>query len=319
MAKKCKKGYKKVDGRCVQSSGNNFNKRKKVNMDALWIIISVFGVVALLLLFFYGGERGWFKSLAVIENTDIVNYLNTPQETISNSCSLALSPNTIYVGDRTTGSIIDGKNSLCQVFANDGTSWAKVYEGYTDANGVLVNTRNINVVGNFMFRAICDQNNNNRVDTGDCLTNQVELNVLPRPDTPPIDEGYDVGDVVGGGSGSGSLTGSEEAEIVFDLGDVSVGGNCYLGAKIYTNWEYANDKCYGVQGQQGVDWVFVDSSSIAWSYADAFPQSHDIDLCPLNWDGVNQWKLIIDPYSENLPECQINYNYNVEIYICECN
>ena len=178
---KCKRGYGKEKGKCVKNK-TYFNKKNSVNWDAMWIIVTVFGMVILGSVLFYGGGQGWFKSLTVIENTDLISYLDTPNHQIDYSCSLDISPGSIYVGDRTTGTIVGGPNSLCQVFANDGTQWLKIYEGYTDANGVLVDTRNINTVGSFTFRAICDLNDNNRVDMDDCLTNPEELNVLPLPD-----------------------------------------------------------------------------------------------------------------------------------------
>lgn len=313
---KCDKGYKKVDGKCVRNNSYK-NRKNNINFNALWIIISIVGVVAIVGVFIYGGNAGWFRSLAIIENTDLISYLNTPEGENSYMCSLSLSPTSIYVGDRTTGTIVDGKNSLCQVFAYDGVRWAKVYEGYTDANGVLIDTRNINVVGNFVFRAICDQNNNNRVDMDDCLTNQQEMTVLPRPETPPVDEGYDVGDVVGGGSQSGIISGTSDSW-EFDLSGVSVGGNCYLGAKINTQWDYANDKCSGIQGTEGLIWSFYDSSGIVYEDREISPQSRSVELCPLYWDGVNNWEIKIEKLI-NLPECQMSYAWDVEIFVCECN
>jgi len=180
---KCKKGYHKKDGKCVKAS--NSPKKLKINPNTQWIIIAVFGILIIAGIFFYGGNAGWFSSLSItgdittVGDTTLVSYLNTP-EVSTPDCSLSFSPNSIYEGDRTTGTIIDGKNSLCKVFAFDGTDWLEVYEGTTDASGVLVSTRNIDIVGDFSFRAVCDSNNNGGFDIEDCLTNREELTVIPR-------------------------------------------------------------------------------------------------------------------------------------------
>ena len=156
---KCKKGYKKVGSKCKKNTSSK--GKGAVNVKNMWIYIIVLGVLFFGGLFFYGGNAGWFRDLSVVGDTTIINYLNTPDDGVSDSsCSLSFSPNSIYEGDRTTGTIIDGKNSLCRVFAFDGTNWINIYEGITDANGVLVSTRNIDMVGNFIFRAVCDSNNN---------------------------------------------------------------------------------------------------------------------------------------------------------------
>jgi hypothetical protein len=317
MSNKCKRGYKRIDGKCVSNS-SYFGKKNSINWNAMWIFITIFGILLIVGTIFYGGNKGWFKSLTVIEDTDLISYLNTPEEVIDSSCSLAFSPNSIYVGDRTTGTIIDGKNSFCQVFANDGIQWVKVFEGYTNEDGVLVNTRNINTVGDFIFRAICDRNNNNRVDIDDCLTNQADLSVIPKnPEPEPTPEGYEVGDVVGGGSESGIISGTSDSW-QFDLSDVAVGGSCYLGVRLNTQWDYANNKCSGIQGAEGLIWAFSDSSGIVYQNMEISPQSNSIELCPLNWDGTHQWKLEIEKLI-GLPECQMSYAWDAEIFVCECN
>ena len=176
---KCKKGYKKSGDKCVKRNSHS-KKNKPFNWDALWIIVTIFGIVIMAGIFFWGGSQGWFTSLTVIGDTDLISFLNMP-ETISPTCSLSISPNSIWAGDRTTGTIVDGKNKLCHVYVLNGGTWLKAFEGYTDSNGVLTNTRTMNLPGDYIFRAVCDLNNNNRVDTSDCLTNQAELTVIPRP------------------------------------------------------------------------------------------------------------------------------------------
>lgn len=314
---KCKKGYKLKDGKCKKnknvvatlfSSSSNYG----------WIFW-LLGILIIVGVFWYGGTHDWFKgiysqSYSVVEG-DINNFLSG---TASGTCTLDLTPNSIFEGDRVTGTLTDGANTLCYVLANDGSGWRIVYQGTTDSNGLLIDTRNIDIVGNFVFRAICDRNHNNQMDTLDCLTNQESLIVYERPVEPEPFPGYNVGDVVGGGSSSGTITGSGGIDKEFDMSGIVTGGNCSLGAKIHTEWTYANDKCSGIAGTQGLEWLFKDSVGVQWSATDTTPRIHDEDLCPLSYDGKTNWKLQAIPMSSALPECQLNYNYNVQIYVCRC-
>jgi len=316
---KCKRGYSKEKGKCVKNK-TYFNNKNSINWDSMWIFVTIFGILLMAGIFFYGGNQGWFKSLTVIEDTDLISYLDTPNHEIDYSCSLALSPGSIYVGDRTTGTIVDGKNSFCQVFANDGTQWLKVYEGYADANGVLVNTRTINTVGSYVFRAICDLNNNNRVDLEDCLTNPAELEVLPRPDdTPPVDEGYNVGDNVGSGSaGSGNGNFGDDFITSPIILDWTTGGPYVLGARIIRSWNYVDPQCEPTLPQQyPVEWTLYDSNGMAWQKYDYVPVNGAVDyVCPLTYHEDAPWKFVV---SVGIQDCEIEYSWSLQPYICEIN
>lgn len=181
---KCKTGYKKSGDKCVKTSRKSSSRKNKINFDALWIFVTIFGIIVLAGIFFYGGSKGWFKSLTIVDDAELITLLNMPET--ASSCSLSISPNSIWAGDRTTGTIVDGKNKLCHVYVYQGGSWLSAYQGYTDSNGVLINTRTMNFPGNFIFRAVCDINEDNRVDTGDCLTNKASLTVIPRSDDPSL-------------------------------------------------------------------------------------------------------------------------------------
>lgn len=176
---KCQKGYKKVGDKCERKSYSKSNG--PVNINAMWMFITIFGIFIIAGAVFYGGSQGWFRSLSVVNNEEIVSYLDG-EVGIQDSCSLSLNPSFIYVGESVTGSLNDGINSFCQVFASEGVEWTKVYEGYTDNNGYLEATRQINTAGNYVFRAICDLNNNNRIDVDDCLSNPADLVVSPLAD-----------------------------------------------------------------------------------------------------------------------------------------
>ena len=380
---KCKKNYKLEDGKCKK----NKNPVLKVFSSAsnyTWIFILA-GILILAGVFWYGGTHDWFKgtnTYSIVNEGDINNFLTNQKASPSTQCSLDLNPNSIYAGDRVTGTIREGGNTHCYVVASDGTGWFIVYEGNTDSAGILTETRNIDFTGTYTFRAICDVNHNGAMDTEDCLTNAETLTILAREgdcvdsdggnnrDTPGhvtfegmmyydtcLDIGqtvteyscvdgisvsrniecdygdvcmqtrsggycmhreYNVGDVVGGESDSGTITGDTGLSKEIDLSNVAVGGQCHLGARIHTEWNYANDECQGIMSSQGLEWIFADSENVKWNAVDTSPQVHDVDKCPLVWDGVKNWKISAFPTTSYLPECLLSYNYNVEVYVCEC-
>lgn len=131
------------------------------------------------------------------------------------------------------------------------------------------------------------------------------------------------GDTVISGSGSGSLVGATNQISSIDLADygITTDGNCRLGAQIQTSWSYANNYCTGIQGMEGVTWKLYDSNGLEYSRTDSVPVSLGVDLHPeehiLNWDGQTNW---IGEVSKtlNLPNCIINYEYSVRIYIYDC-
>ncbi len=128
-----------------------------------------------------------------------------------------------------------------------------------------------------------------------------------------------VGDVVGGSSGSGTLpSGDGGASWDLDLSSVETGGPCRLGARIYTNWNYVDaDSCFGFVAQEGIEWNFFDSAGLQWQAIDATPQAHSVDLCPLSWNGMDGW--ILEMWRMwDVPNCEIEYTYDVEVYLCEC-
>lgn len=381
---KCKKGYKQKGSKCVKKK--SFAKVFSSSSNYGWIFW-ILGILIIVGVFWYGGTHDWFKgiysqSYSVVSG-DINNFLTNQEASPSSECSLDLNPNSINKGDRVTGTLQDGANTLCYLLANDGTGWKIVYETTTDANGFASDTRNIDFAGTFVFRAICDKNHNNQMDSADCLTNAETLVVLDTTsscvdsdgdniNTPgwvttstdtyydkcldvgqavteytcesglvvsknwmcdygevciatrsggycaPADSGYEVGDIIGTFPGTGSISGTAGINDVINLIGVELGGDCSLGARIHTGWTYANEKCSGIMGAQGMEWLFSDSSGVRWSTVDTTPRTHDEDLCPLSWDGQTNWKISAYPISSNLPECILNYNYNVEVYVCEC-
>lgn len=167
---KCKKGQIKVNGKCKLARSNK--KNKPINVRNLWIVVVIAGTIILSILLFYGGSQGWFKSLSVIEDVDLINYIESPQNMKITSCSLSITPSSVNAGGMITGTIVDGRKAFCQVFAKrNNEPWVRVFGGYADANGLISDERVVNMQGSYSFRGICDTNENNRIDTEDCLTN----------------------------------------------------------------------------------------------------------------------------------------------------
>ena len=159
----------------------------KKSDKTFYISIAIFfGLVLIAGAIFYGARQGWFKSSSttIIDSskssltTNTLNqFLNQQTETDINACSLSLSDYEICLGDEVTGTIRDGNNNLCWLFVNDGT-WKFLFNDLTTSNGLLSRTENINVLGTFRFRAICDMNDNIIIDINDCLTNYKDLRVI---------------------------------------------------------------------------------------------------------------------------------------------
>lgn len=291
--------------------------KKKNNNIKFWVI------AVLILIALYGASQGWFKGMFTTINQETINQLETSPQQTGEECSITFSKSTVNVGDSVTGTIKDGKNTQCAIYYKyEGNPWTFWTFVTTDSSGYYRITRTItpgSATGNYYFAAIC----------GDCVTNQETLRVnpalttttttIPTTTTTTTIPGYDIGDVVGGSSGVGSLpAGVNEVSWIFDLSDVPVGGPYRLGAKIHTEWDYVDmQSCYHTAyGYEGVEWNFYDSDSWVWGAMDTSPQVHDVDLCPLDWDGVNNWKLeMFKMY--NMPNCELTYGYSVEIYVCE--
>jgi hypothetical protein len=135
---------------------------------------------------------------------------------------------------------------------------------------------------------------------------------------------WNPGDTVFEQSGSGTISGEYMSLSELDLSDygITTDGNCRLGAQIQTDWNYGNSFCTGIQGTEGITWKFFDSAGLEYIRVDSSPTSLGVDLSPVNghtleWDGITTWKGIVSK-TINLPNCLINYNYNIKIYIYDC-
>lgn len=147
----------------------------KKNSKIIWILL----IIGALALFWYMGKEGFFKGNFSITNQDITNMLESPQTAIE-TCTLSLVPQAIFSGDSVTGIIQDGKNTRCSVYARSiepySPDWRLVFTGTTDDTGRLSSTQNVEIIGVFIFKAIC----------GSCITNEATLYVNPLPDGEPV-------------------------------------------------------------------------------------------------------------------------------------
>lgn len=126
---------------------------------------------------------------------------------------------------------------------------------------------------------------------------------------------YQNGDLISSDSQSGVIISSSN-EFIIDLGDIET-GNCGLMAQISTGWDYANDKCQGIQAGEGIEWNFYDSDSLEYSRIDQAPIGLGIQTeCVLDYDGT-PFRLTMDKIIE-LTECEIDYNWEVRIVACNC-
>ena len=275
-------------------------------------------VVLIGLLLFFAYDKGWlddmFSRESKYDHGDSLPFPHdvNPDKTIL----LEVTPNNICAGDSATGKITTNiNNGACRLFLSvNYAEWTKYKDVRLDRNGNYQESNVVNSPGFARFVTVCCDANFN------CgLSNEASLTVQDCDSSDSSPPSYNVGDSVGGGTGSGSLIGDEGNSISFDLSGVSPGGDCYIGAEIYTEWDYDDyQSCYTLGGVgQGLEWFFTDSSGIVWSVVDHHPNTNNVNLCPLFWDGRKEWKLWLSPLYD-LPGCKINYRYKVDLYICEC-
>ncbi len=136
---------------------------------------------------------------------------------------------------------------------------------------------------------------------------------------------WNPGDTVWEGSGSASVIGTSPVTNSIDLSDygISTNGNCRLGVQLSTSWNYANDRCVGYPGMQGVKWDFYDSNGLEYTRLDTAPVSLGVDISPatghsLEWNGNTNWIASMQPFPFQYPDCSITYEYTARIYIYDC-
>lgn len=276
-----------------------------------WHVIIGIVIISLLLLAIFKPEFFDFLS------DDGLNVSDGLLDSSRFDCDLDFNKNIICSGDMLTGTVIDGKDNFCILFVNDGTGWRAVWTGNTNNLGIWTDTQPIFAIGSFEFKAVCDVDGDGAFSSVDCLTNSESL-IVNACDDSPTPSGWEEGDVVsdqeGGSSGGSAGGGSWDISIP---GNFIEDGDCRLGVRLSTSWDYANDKCSGLQGFEGVRWDFYDSYGLEYTRTDNNPIGLGMDICPVGWDGVTDWRLTATP-TLGLPECLIDYDWTAQIYVCEC-
>ena len=229
---------------------------------------------------------------------------------ISGDCYATLDKQVVFVGDEVGGAIRDGANTLCEVYATDGTTWTKVAEGTTNINGDLRFLDRIMTPGIYTFRVIC----------GTCITKAVTLQVNPLDDDPdPVpddDDGYDVGDNVGSGAGS-SGDGNFGDDFITSpiMLDWTTGGPYILGVKITRSWNYKDPECMFLPQQYPMEFSFYDSNGMAWQKYDYAPVNNVVDtVCPVVYHEDAPWKFVV---SVGIQDCEVEYDWQIQPFICE--
>lgn len=138
-----------------------------------------------------------------------------------------------------------------------------------------------------------------------------------------VSSSWNPGDTVAEGGGSGIITGPDTAISELDLNDYgfTTDGTCRLGVQFSTSWNYANEFCQGIMGAEGLVWNLYDSAGLEYTRTDMVPVSLGANLHPsaynFDWDGVTPWRGQVIK-TLGLPDCAIEYEYTIRIYIYDC-
>ena len=245
-------------------------------------------------------------------NININDLLDDPS-TSDMSCSLDFSKNTVCVDENFIATLTDGRETHCYIFANDGSGWDAVYEGYTNVASRWSETRSISNTGEWDLRGFCDKDNNLLFSDGDCFTNIEPLEVIDCSPEPSVSDGTHVGGI----GGSTVITG-DNTIITIDLSGLE-SGNCDLMAQISYAWDYIDaDACFGIQSQESMHFEFHDSDSLVWEETHINPIGLGFETdCGLNWDGVNNWQFIAEKV-QGIESCEIFFEFDVSVITCNC-
>lgn len=268
----------------------NIKMAKQKDNTIAWIL--VIGI----LLFVYLSSQGYFKSI------------NINQDTSDSSNSAANS--------QTSETSENSENSACT--DSDGGKIFNIGGKVTTALGSFYDSCQPNQMD--LLEYYCENSAQKSIGIG-CINGCIDSS---NGDYCSPNKIWHAGDTVFSGSGTGTLTGTNNIGSI-DLSEYGIepNGNCKLGAQIQTSWTYDNPGlCQGVWGVEGIRFDFYDSNGLEYSRTDANPLSLGVDLHPaqhnLEWDGTNLWKGEISKVPNILPNCQIDYEYSLRIYIYSC-
>lgn len=321
---------------------------KKQKSKGIWYIITMLLIVALIAVLIFGGMNGWFKFVVNVPSQTFIQNLTqspSPETPVYTTCSQVCSANDFDLG-YSASTCKDGETRIAYGYAQQAplltcccyNSETPAPSGTcTEADGGNVDTIPATTIGSdgiarmdvcadnthvTEYWCVADGSGDWQSGTHSCLAGQTCLS--SRSGGYCKTKVWNEGDTIIDGGGTGSTTGSQEGFSEIDLGDYGLasGGNCQLGAQISVNWDYGNLKCTGIMGSEGMLWEFYDSAGLEYSRTDTSPTAWTVDLHPrghiLNWDGHTAWRAYAKHTSGQLPECVINYQYNVRVYIYDC-
>lgn len=312
-------------------------KRKKKDSNLLMFLF----IIAFAGLLWYGGDKGWFKSIVNVSGGG-VTILNTSPSlqspsytTCSQVCSAqGFSKNYNFVSECRGGEMkvvygYPGQNPLltCCCYNEEVSSGTCVD---SDGNNALTpgfvtagSSFYDDCAGNWAVKEYYCNGNSVAERIVACGAGSICFETRGGDYCKSTSSTWNAGDTIFQGSGSGSLIGGTSGFGELDLADygITTDGTCRLGAQIQSSWNYGNSFCTGVQGQEGVVWNFFDSNGLEYSRTDLNPVGLGVDLHPeehiLEWDGSTNWHASLVKIL-NLPNCVINYEYTIKIYIYDC-
>lgn len=308
-------------------------KKKDNNIFTVLLIIGI-------ILLIYGGNSGWFKSTYTIKSLE-TNLTPSPNQPVLNSCS-ELCTQQGFSKSYSSSECKAGESKVTYGYPNQAPllvccCYNEIISTHTctDTDGGdnkdVPGTVTYDGTDKYMdycfdattvyeYRCFEDNTWGGRkisCDSGQtCLSSRSGGYCHLRTWNP--------GDTVWTGSGSASVIGTASQISSIDLSDygISIDGNCRLGVQLSTSWYYANDKCVGIPGMQGVKWDLYDSNGLEYTRTDIAPISLGVDLHPeshiWNWDGHTKWIASMTPYPFPFNDCSITYEYSARIYIYDC-
>lgn len=251
-------------------------------------------IILVLFILIYGGNNNWFNDIIIYGNNSGGNIFGSSSGNNENN------------GLTCTDSDGDNRDTVGQVTYNGETYMDRCLDvgqavtEYICQNGVVASKKWACDYGE-----ICMQTRSG----GHCI---------------PSGHIWSPGDTVWEGSGAQSLIGTSPITASIDLSDYGLepNGNCLLGVQFDSSWNYANEKCIGIPGAQGMKWDIFDSNGLEYSRVDTVPVSLGVDLHPSehiwDWDGQTDWVASLTPYPFQFPECSITYEWRARIYIYSC-
>lgn len=186
--KKCERGYRRVNGRCVKRNSNRryIKRNNPLNNKIIYLIIGIL----FLIFIWYGGKQGWFKFTFTVSPTVldpiIINQLQRPTQIPGETCSISMDRSVVIQGESVRGTINDGVNKQCTIYVkfdptpesiNAAVNWIVDSIVTTGPDGRYQESRVPEKVGIYTLVAIC----------GNCVTSSKTITVK-KPVAPPPTE-----------------------------------------------------------------------------------------------------------------------------------